>query len=190
MARLFVALPIPDDVRAVLRSFCAGLPGAKWVRPENYHITLAFIGEVQGRAIHDVEESLGHIHAPAFPVRLTGLGTFETKGRVRALWAGVERTDGLMQLRQKVESRLKAADMEPEKRKFKPHVSLARFNGTPLSKIGAFLSGNNDFRAPTFMAEEFILYSSVLNEDGAIHTPEVHYPLITGYDFAALEHYA
>ena len=82
MIRLFVALPVPEDVTLGLNEMCSGFPGAKWIPPENYHLTLRFIGEVEGGLADDLDAALGKISAPAFDVSLTELGFFSRKDKV------------------------------------------------------------------------------------------------------------
>ena len=102
--RLFVALPLPVGVLKDLARLCSGLPGARWVAPENMHVTLRFIGEIDPPVAEEVDDLLSHIDAPAFEFRLAGLGTFGSRGRVRALWAGIEKSAPLERLQAKIEA--------------------------------------------------------------------------------------
>ena len=104
--RLFVGLALPKDIRDRLRMLSGGLAGARWVKPENLHLSLRFIGEVPGGEERDIFEALRGIEAPAFDLMLSGLGSFERRGRVHAVWAGVEKSDGLSHLQSKVAAAL------------------------------------------------------------------------------------
>ncbi len=107
--RLFVALALPDDVRVRLAGLRGGLKGARWVAPENFHLSLRFIGEVAGGEDRDIAHALNTISSPAFDLSLSGLGAFDRRGRVHAVWAGVEKSDALARLRaHKVDRRIGA----------------------------------------------------------------------------------
>ena len=177
MVRLFVAIDLPDDVRSRLAGLCAGVPGAKWVAPENMHLTLRFIGEVDDARAADIDAALGRIRAPSFDMALAEIGHFGSRGRTRALWAGIEKCEALERLQAKVESALVRAGLEPEGRKFAPHVTLARLKEARLSRVRDFLGARNPFAAGPVPVERFALYSSFLAREGAIHRVEATYDL-------------
>ena len=83
--RLFIALPLPAPVLKGLAGLCSGLPGARWIRPENMHVTVRFIGEVDGAGADDVHLALRGVRGWAFPLSLSGLGSFQTGRRLRLL---------------------------------------------------------------------------------------------------------
>ncbi len=177
MIRLFVAVPLPEDARARLAGLCAGVRGAKWVAPENLHLTLRFIGEVDEETAADIDAALSKVRAPAFEVTLEGVGHFGSRKRARALWAGVADNSRLGHLHDKVEAALVRARLEPEGRKFSPHVTLARFKNTSARRVTAFVAQHGLFRAGPFPVGAFTLYSSFLSKGGAIYAPEAAYPL-------------
>ena len=175
--RLFVGIPLPEDVRARLGELKGGLQGARWVRPGNLHLSLRFIGEVPGGGEADIDEALAAIEAPAFPLTLSELGCFDRRGRVHAVWAGVGVSDPLMRLRAKVEHALVRLDHEPEHRKFKPHVTLARMKNGPARDVGRYLEAHNGFTAGPFPVNHFILYRSHLGHGGSHYEALADYPL-------------
>lgn len=175
--RLFVALALPAALKAQLALLAGGIPGARWVPPENYHLTLRFIGEVEGWQAQEVDDALAAIRARPFELSLRGLGTFEKAGRIQALWVGVERTEGLSFLQSKVETALQRIGLEPERRRFAPHVTLARTEKAPPEKLIGFVQAHNLFRAPPMTVESFTLYSSRLGKEQAVYVPEVEYGL-------------
>ena len=177
MIRLFVALALPAAVKAQLALLAGGIPGARWVPPENYHLTLRFIGEVEAWRAQEVDDALANIRARPFALSLRGLGTFEKGGRISALWVGVEKTEGLAFLQSKVETALQRTGLEPERRRFAPHVTLARTDRAAPEKLVAFLQAHNLFRAPPVLVESFTLYSSRLGKEQAVYVPEVDYEL-------------
>ncbi|WP_291299389.1 RNA 2',3'-cyclic phosphodiesterase [Elioraea sp.] len=180
MVRLFVALDLPSQVRERLRLLTgAKLPGARWVPPENMHLTLRFVGEVDHGRADDIDAALAGIAARGFELTLEGVGAFESGRRLQALslWAGVVRNPALEHLRAKVESAVVRAGCEPERRKFSPHVTLARLDQPDPAKFGAWLHANALFRLGPVAVEHFTLFSSRLGRDGAHYTAEADYPL-------------
>ncbi len=177
MIRLFAAIPLPRDIRERLVSLRGGLKGAKWVQPENLHLTLRFIGEVRNDVASDLDFALSGIKAPAFELALDGVGTFGRGKRPHALWAGVEKSEPLAALQAKVESVLVRAGLEPEERKFSPHITLARLKDASRARAGQFVACHAAFHAGPFAIERFALYSSFLSSQSAIHIEEASYPL-------------
>src|SRR5262245_48342032 len=126
MIRLFVGVGLPADVRMRLSALCAGVPGARWTPPENFHLTLRFIGEVSEADAEDIHDTLMSVRTKAFDISLAGVGHFESKGQVHTLWAGIEKNPELTALRDRIESALVRFGLEPEERRYTPHVTLAR----------------------------------------------------------------
>ncbi|WP_374466831.1 RNA 2',3'-cyclic phosphodiesterase [Ferrovibrio sp.] len=177
MIRLFVALSFPDEVRRSLAALCAGVPGARWANPEQFHLTLRFIGEVDGRIAHAISEELSSITMPDFELNLFGVGTFGDKRKANTLWAGVRPNPALNRLQEKVDNAVLRVGLPPDRRKFAPHVTLARLNNAPFDRLGAYLSHHALYNAPPFTCDRFTLYSSFLSSSGAIYTPEHVYRL-------------
>ncbi len=175
--RLFVAIALPDEQRARLATLANSLPGARWVAEENLHLTLRFLGELNSNEAGDVDATLAGTRMPDFEVRLEGISHFGEGRKLRSLWAGVQDNPALGRLRGKVELAVMRAGLPPEKRKFKPHVTLARFKSNPGVKMQNFLAEYALFRAKPFKVESFTLYSSFLSANGAIYRPEAEYPL-------------
>lgn len=179
MPRLFVAIDLPENIQERLSSLCCGLPGARWVQPEQMHLTVRFIGDVGSSVFRDVQEALTAVKAKSFSLQLDGIGFFPPRGKPRVVWAGIRRNEHLLQLRNRIESVLVQAGLDPEGRKFSPHITLARLKNTPSAKVGAYLAHNGMFMTEEFQINEFLLYSSVLNSKGAKHYIEAEYPLQT-----------
>jgi 2'-5' RNA ligase len=173
--RLFVAIDPPQEIREQLVELCCGLPDARWVPPEQLHLTLCFIGEVSGAAFLDIRDALSEITGAPFALRLRGVGFFPPRGQPRVVWVGVEKSEPLMVIQRKITTRLFTLGFEPENRKFSPHITLARLNETPLSRVGKYLQEHGLFVSSEFAVQEFVLYSSVLGRKGATHTGEQAY---------------
>ena len=178
MFRLFVAIPLPQEIRTQLSLLGAGLPGAKWVDADSLHLSLRFIGEVGGDLAEDIDAALQQVDAPAFDLSLSGIDCFESSGKVHTLWAGINKQPLLAHLRDKVESALVRAGCEPERRKFKPHITLARLRGnTDGGRLGAFFQRYNHITFGPFPVESFTLFRSHLGGEKAHYEPLVDYPL-------------
>lgn len=177
MIRLFAALSLPEQLRLRLTGLRGQIPGARWVPAENMHLTLRFIGELDEHTAEDVHDALARIAADPFELQLSGVGHFESRGQVRALWAGVARNDALMHFQSRIEVACQRAGLAPESRRYHPHVTLARCRDTSLARIGPFIAEHAGFSAPAFRVESFALYSSSLGQSGSVYTPEMQYPL-------------
>ena len=173
MLRLFVGIALPPEIKLRLSPLCAGVPGARWVDPENYHVTLRFIGEVDEGTAGDIDEALAQLRARRFELALAGIGQFGE----RMLWAGVEKSPALLHLHDKVESALVRLGLPPEGRRYAPHVTLARLKGTTEERLQAYLQEHALFRAAPFTVSRFSLVASYLTRSGAIYEDQADYPL-------------
>lgn len=180
MIRLFVAVTIDDAIRQRLAGLSGGVPGARWMDPDSLHLTLRFIGEVPEDQALDIHEALAGIRAPAFDLLLEGVGVFGTGRRARVLWAGVERNEALNHLQAKVESALVRCGLDPEERRFTPHVTLARLKDPPQERLGRFLTDHGLFRAGPMRVEGLTLYRSHLGNGGSVYEAVGDYPLDGG----------
>ncbi len=178
MTRLFVAIDMPAAINRQLAALCHGVPGAKWVAPEQIHLTLRFIGEADGPALDDIAEALDGFEAEAFSLALKGVGHFPPRHAPKVLWAGVEADDALIRLRDKVEGAIVRLGFAPEARNFAPHVTLARLRDAPIGRVSEYLAEHALFQTAPFAVSEFQLYSSRLSSNGAIHSIEASYPLL------------
>ncbi len=177
MPRLFVALEIPGPVRERLALVQGGVPGARWVRPENLHLSLRFIGEVDEHAAADLDAQLGRITASGFDLRIADVGSFGPDRSPTTLWAGVARCDALQHLRDKVDRAVVAAGLTADDRKFKPHVTLARLKNGRRDRVHRWLSDNAFLANAPFPVDRFVLFRSHLNRDGASYEALAEYPL-------------
>lgn len=176
MLRLFVGIEFPPELKLHLSMLETVIPGARWVDPGNFHLTLRFIGEVDEGVAADIDEALVRLRARRFTLQLAGTGVFGG-GKPRALWVGVERHPELVALRDKIEKALIRIGLEPEQRKFAPHVTLARLREPVLDKLGEFLAANAQFRAAPLPVEQFSLIASFPTKAGSIYEDQADYPL-------------
>jgi len=177
MPRLFIAVDLPDTIKKNLETMSFGIPGARWVAPDQIHLTVRFIGDVDGALFHDIKNSLEEVIVSPFDLQLKGVGHFPPRGTPRVIWVGLELSESLQILRKKINTALLKIEVEPERRKFSPHITIARLKNTPIQKIANFLSGNGLFSQAPFQVSDFKLYSSILTPKGAIHKVERMYSL-------------
>lgn len=182
MIRLFVALTLPENVRQGLSFLCGGVPGARWQRPDQMHLTLRFIGEIDEGTAGDVVEALEGVAMDPFPLTVQGVGAFGEKRRSHVLWAGLKPEPELFRLQAKIETALIRVGLAPERRKFQPHVTLARLGQTSEAKVVDFLAAHGGYAMPPFMVEGFTLYSSHRGNGGAVYRPEENFAF-GAYDF-------
>ena len=176
MLRLFVGIEFPPELKLRLSLLCTGVPGAKWVDPGNFHLTLRFIGEVGEDVAADIDAALLRVRARRFSLRLAGAGVFGGD-KPRTLWVGAERDPALTQLRDKIEHALLRAGLPPEERKFAPHVTLARLRSPALDALGAFLGANACFRAEPLPVDRFSLIASLPTKAGSVYEGQADYVL-------------
>lgn len=170
MIRLFLAIDIPDSIKTEIAGLGRSIPQARPVPVEQLHLTLKFIGEVEGSRLLDIQGALTEISRPQFMLSLQGVGTFPPRGTPRVLWAGVHPVDQLLALRRAIENSLAAVDIPREKQKYSPHLTLSRLNNSPLRHLQQFLAGNALLQTRPFTVTAFSLYKSQLTRNGALHT--------------------
>ncbi|AJE04727.1 RNA 2',3'-cyclic phosphodiesterase [Geobacter pickeringii] len=175
--RLFVAIDLPDGVKQSVADLCRGVPGVRWLPPEQLHLTLRFIGEADEAVDGAIRRGLAAIVSPPFPLALRGVGCFPSPRRPRVLWVGLGGSDPLHRLQQAVEAAVNGAGVPAEERPFSPHITLARLREHGETGIAPFLARNASFQGEPFTVDAFYLYSSILTPQGAIHRREASYPL-------------
>ncbi len=177
MYRLFVAIDLPTHIKEQLTRLSGGVPGARWLTPVQMHLTLRFIGEVDGGVFEDIMAALGEIRRAPFELTLKGVGHFPPKGRPEVIWVGVQKSEPLIALRNKIESTLSHIGIERDRRKFAPHVAIARLRDVNVPRLARYIIEYNLYESLPFRVNEFCLYSSMLSSSGAIYQVEESYPL-------------
>jgi 2'-5' RNA ligase len=176
MPRLFTGLEIPATVGQSLSLLRSGLPGARWVDPENYHLTLRFIGDVDDVVAHEVASMLGKVRRNPFELRLDGLSSFGGR-KPRAVVAAVAPAQPVVELQAEHERLMQRVGLEPEGRKYTPHVTLARLRDSSSLQVADYLSNRAAFRSMEFMVSRFVLFSSRASVGGGPYVVEASYPL-------------
>lgn len=177
MIRLFIAIDIPETIRREIQGMGRSIPHTRAVPEDQIHLTLKFIGEVENSRLLDIHESLQGINQLQFSLCLRGVGTFPPRTTPRVLWTGVHPAKNTIKLRNSIEKTLADIGIPRGKKKYTPHVTLARLRNSPILHLQQFLAGNTFFQTTDFTVKSFTLYSSKLTTKGAIHTVEAAYPL-------------
>ena len=176
MPRIFTGLELPLDIAQSLATLRGGLPGARWIDPEDYHVTLRFIGDVDDTLAREVALLLGKVSRPPLELRLDGLSSFGGR-RPRAVVASLAQTPALMELQAEHERLMQRVGLEPEGRKYIPHVTLARLRESSNRQVADYLSVRAPFRSPPFKVSRFVLFSSRNSVGGGPYVVEAAYPL-------------
>jgi 2'-5' RNA ligase len=175
--RLFLALDIPKSIKDQIHSLQdKSLEGAKWTSPEQWHITLHFIGESEEEPIR---EALAKVKAGSFSLQLRGIGRFPERGKPNVLWLGIIAPPALKALHQATGEALKTTGFIPESRPYSPHLTLARFKERKPSPqaLEAYRQQHAAFETEGFSVNHFSLYQSELAKSGVIYTVRENYPL-------------
>ena len=176
MHRLFVAFPLPAAIRARLLALAGGIPGARWQRDDQFHLTLRFIGELDRHAAEDAALALASVRHPPIEIALSGTGQFDSRGRPHTVWAGVTPQDALAGLHRKVDQALVRAGQPPEGRAYLPHITLARMHAQS-GAADKFLAEHAGLASPPFTLTHFHLYESHLGREAASYEAVERYAL-------------
>jgi 2'-5' RNA ligase len=176
MHRLFVAIRPPEDIRDLLIDAMDDSADFRWQEDEQLHLTLRFIGEVERPVANDLADALTRIRAEPFDLRIAGVGRFEQRSG-GALWAGVDPKAPLAALACKVERACQQIGLEPERRAFHPHITLARWKGRRTREVQDFLERRRALTSELFTVPEFTLFESRLSRHGAQYEVVASYPL-------------
>jgi 2'-5' RNA ligase len=175
MIRLFAAVAIPGEIGEALTRRQQGLPGARWRPLENLHITLRFFGSLAEDRADDLDAELGALSAGRFDLTIEGVGFFDDGGEPRAVWAGLSASPPLTHLAGRCETAARRAGLAPDRRAFRPHVTLAYLSGADPAKVAAWMQAHNLVKSPSFRVSAFGLYSSWRAEQGQTYRLERSY---------------
>jgi 2'-5' RNA ligase len=176
MPRLFTGLELPEAVAGAIALARGGVPGARWMEPDDYHITLRFVGDVDPGVAHAIAETLDEIRRRPIDVRFDGLSWFGGD-KPRALVARIRPDPALVELQADQERRIRRLGLPPETRKFTPHVTLARLRGVRTHAVADYLVSRGVLAVEGFTAQRFVLFSSRESVGGGPYVVEAAYPL-------------
>lgn len=177
MPRLFAAIHPPAAIRQRLMLAMGGVERARWQSDDQLHCTLRFFGEVEGHTSDDLLAALGSLSLPAPTMRVEGAGSFDRRGRVDTLWARVVPREALAALAARVERAAQAVGLEPERRAYHPHITLAR--GSGMIGAAAWVERNQTLVTEQWVPDRWGVYESTLGRGGADYT------LVEAFGFGA-----
>lgn len=169
MPRLFVAIDLPDEHTEQLRQLRDDAINARWTPPEQYHLTLRFIGDVEDDRVDPIREALSAIQTPPFVLQGQGLGVFPSRRRPRVVFANIDEVTTLMNVQRDIEQTLQELGFEEDAKAFRPHVTLARLKRAPPQDVRAYLQAHQEFTLDPFDVRAYYLYESTLHPSGAVH---------------------
>jgi len=176
MHRLFVALRPPAPIRDMLLDAMDDGADFRWQQDTQLHLTLRFVGEVDRHVATDLADALARVRAPCLTMRIKGLGSFDHRNS-GTIWAGVEPAEPVTALAAKIERVCQAVGLEPERRTFHPHITLARWTGRRTRELAEFLDRGRAITTDAFGVTQFILFESHLSRHGPHYEAVAHYPL-------------
>jgi 2'-5' RNA ligase len=176
MARLFTALEIPPEIALDLDMMRGGIAGARWIDRENYHITLRFMGEVDGAMYRELRAALDGVRGAPLQMALRGVGSFGGR-KPHSLWAGVAESPALRELQMAQERLCQQLGLAPDPRKFFPHVTMARLRQARVGDVETYILGHSLYQSPPFVTGRFVLMSSRPSRGGGPYALEEAYPL-------------
>jgi 2'-5' RNA ligase len=175
MHRLFVAIRPPSAILSNILAIMSDIEGARWQTDAQLHITLRYIGEVNRHIAQDIAAALGHIPFTPFEISLSGIGSFQRKGRLDCLWAGVIPPHPLEHLHRKIDRACVQCGLPPESRAYLPHLTLARF-GRVAGPIDPFMTRHAGLTSAPFTVHDFCLFESELGQSGSTYHLIERYP--------------
>lgn len=178
MLRLFTGITLPLLLRQRLTLLQGGIDGARWTERENFHITLNFIGEVDEATAEDVHHILSGIRMEPFKLELKGTGAFAHGKEVSVLWIGVQHSEELFRLREKLDRAFQKGGIPYDNRKYTPHVTIARFpKWAAETDIARFMQEHNLFSGDAFDVDEITLFRTHQTKNGSQYEALETYPL-------------
>jgi 2'-5' RNA ligase len=177
MPRLFTGIEIPSEIGDRLSLLRGGLPGARWIDRENYHLTLRFVGDIDATLADEIASALERVRRPGFSLKLDGVGSLGTR-IPHTIVARIAPSTPLAELQAEHERLLQRLGLPAEGRKYTPHVTLARLRGTSARSIAEYLTVRGGFLAGPFDVGRFVLFSAKNETGGGPYLVEEAYPLL------------
>ncbi|TGK28089.1 RNA 2',3'-cyclic phosphodiesterase [Leptospira gomenensis] len=179
--RIFLGISVPEEVKEQLVRICYGLPDIRWVLPENFHVTLLFLGEQSREQVDVVSDFCSTIASPSFRLNLQSVGTFEKQKSPSILFAKVLLNEELVKLQKKLDSGIRKLGFAPERQEYRPHLTLGRFKNSNGLRVAAYLEEFSGFTSSEFYVSEFHIYSSRTFSEGPVYSIEESFSLLPSY---------
>lgn len=172
--RIFIAISIPDFIIEEIEKCQRGIPKAKWIKKENLHITLQFIGEISIEDLKNIRQILKMIKQEKFNIRIKNPKVFYRKFQ-KILWLSVEPEEPILILRNKILKELSKNQIDLKKEEYTPHLTIARLENPIPKVLNDYLMTYENFSTEEFTIDSYTLFSSILTPSGAIYTEEEIY---------------
>lgn len=178
--RLFVGIELNSEIKSWVRTFCYGARNVRWVREDNFHVTLSFIGEVFGRGQYgEIREILGDINASRFEINMRDIGFFREGKRPKSLWIGVEKSPELLETQKMIEKHLKNQNLKIEKRKYIPHITIGKaIDKCSVHDFANYMQSLGHIKPVRYTVNHFTLFSSERKSGGIHYNVEERFPLL------------
>ena len=183
MPRLFTALEIPNPIAIQLSLLQSGLPGARWVDKESFHITLRFIGDVELPVAREIAYAMERVKTPPFSLKVEGMDVFGNS-KPHSLFARVAKTQSLMDLHTEQDRICQQLKLPADTRKFTPHITVARVRGCKTPTVAQYLSRVGGIQSQEFQVKQFKLFSSRNSVGGGPYITEETYQLVENHTYA------
>ncbi len=177
MPRLFLAIRPPEPIRDALLDLTEGPDPLRWQSDEQLHCTLRFVGDIDHPLAEDLAHALAAIRFDPFELRLAGVGRF-ARARGGALWAGLAPREPLAALATKIDRTCQSVGLEPERRAYHPHLTLARWSGREPA-LQPWLQQHAGLASEPWPVVSFTLFQSTLGSGGAHYDPIAEYPAVS-----------
>ena len=176
MRRVFFGLEIPAEIKERLLQVKAEVVGASWQSVEQMHLTLLFLGNIEEEPLLVVREAVRDISLAVFELNVVGLGCFGQSHAPKHLWAGIQPKTHAISLHGAIKNQVESHGAHTERRAFRPHLTLARFN-RHLGSVEHFLTEYRETVFGSFQVYEFVLFESQPSPVGSIYTVIERFPL-------------
>ena len=176
MPRLFTGLELPPDIAFELDMLKGGIPGARWVDVNSFHITLRFAGDISEATADELDRALASIQVEPFELQLRSIGYFGGC-KPRALFARAHADEQLIRLQNAHERICQSVGLAVEPRRFTPHVTVARLKKASIVAANHFVARHNLYKSRPFKVSRFVLYSSRPSRGGGPYALEQTYDL-------------
>ena len=182
MKRVFIGVPLPEDIVKSLLVLQSGLPGVRLVGSENLHLTLRFIGVVDEPQLGVLDSLLSKLEFEEFLLQLEGVGVFPFRGSPKVIWAGLSLNPSLKKFQALIESKCRSAGLKPESRNYYPHITVGRVKCPRQNEISSWLERHRMFKSRNFFLDHFVIFQSILNSAGSIYNPIFDYKLAINHE--------
>jgi 2'-5' RNA ligase len=176
MLRVFVGINLPENAKEALGLYCQNLD-TEWVKKENLHITMSFVGEVDQVSYRTLLSELERIDLNKFEIKIKGVGYFKSKKGPRTIWAGIDRSSDLIKLKDEIDGVLEELGINFDRRTFHPHVTLARPKGLSYDLFNKYMEEISKDSELLIPIDSFEIFSSKLTDDGVEYAIENQYHL-------------